>query len=131
MEKAKLLMQCLSLLMLTIIALILCQLRNRNDATAPKLETHAVIPAAWKYLDFQFNEPDKYHTRLIAYHTDEQTFQSSPVETNRVTSAEDIFDRIGSDGWEFVWSDGKSFLVRRPEGKWKHSYFLVETQEQK
>lgn len=42
---------------------------------------------------------------------------------------EDVLDRIGDDGWQFVWTDGKNFLVQRPAGKWLYDSFIVFDQE--
>ena len=71
----------------------------------------------------------KYKTVLILNNYD-RNFKRTDEQTEDAFDAGMVLARLGSDGWQLVWSDGTHYIVQRPEGDWYHNDFLVEQLEE-
>ncbi len=48
------------------------------------------------------------------------------VESFPVRDPADAMESVGNDGWQFVWSDGVRYIMRRPDGHWGHDSFTID-----
>jgi len=136
MQSLKLILGTGCLLLLASITLLLVQLRHDVRTPHPPAPASAADPA-WKYSQFHFDgylthELGKtQHAQLVNYDLGADGLGLRPVETNSITSADQILTDIGRDGWQYVWTDGTTYLVRRAAGSWRHELFLLEYHEAK
>lgn len=133
MNGLKLTIQICCLALLATIALILSH--NQSAAgilpASPSPSTSSDA-SAWKYDDFKFEGSSTkefskiLYANLVFYDYKEGAgLDTAPTRTNRVNAVSEIWERIGQDGWQFVWTDGTNCLTRRMEGLGKHAYFII------
>jgi hypothetical protein len=89
----------------------------------------------WEYAEFEFDKPSHpggadnqpVNACLIFYNRSETNeFELVKSEPQRMIDTAEVLSAIGQDGWEFVWTDGARFVVRRHSGQGQHFRFSVQ-----
>jgi hypothetical protein len=92
------------------------------------------VPVRWDVSSFEFSAPfphDEFSSqkyKMMLRFGDLHGLDAASATTTtpeQEISADGILDRIGNDGWELAWTDGKTYIVKRPQGQWYHDYFEV------
>jgi hypothetical protein len=83
-------------------------------------------PVRYEYDEFEFQPndysyPGKAEVSNLAYLNPESHVWEKP---DRVMDAAAVLTRIAAYGWEFTWTDGRHYLVRRPD-TWTNGTFMV------
>jgi hypothetical protein len=115
---------------LAAIALILARSHESRDVPpAPVIQKDE---PTWKYSLFEFGDGRTtesgrtLYAHLVFYDFKaDKPFESEPTQTNRLIDAEELLNKIGEDGWQFVWTNGTNFITRRATGQGKHAYFTI------
>jgi hypothetical protein len=89
-------------------------------------------PTTWDYAVFTFDGtttmPDN-DAQLCFRWGDLNGLDAANVKygwARRIFNVDDILSAVGEDGWELSWKDGNDYIVRRPNGNWKHDFFSVQ-----
>jgi hypothetical protein len=96
-------------------------------------------PPTWDVSEFEFtgahhdDDFDKTKTYNAVLILSSSHFINGEIQIKQdgeepAYGADQVLDRLGSDGWELAWSDGQRYIVKRPQGKWRHDFFEVEYQ---
>jgi hypothetical protein len=83
-------------------------------------------PTEWEYKQFTFlGNRTEYGVKWFDYlliqrwngHALDLTY------SNSVNSAGDVLEAIGDHGWELAWTDGKTYIVKRP-GQGRDNFYV-------
>ena len=123
---------CLTAICLTAIALLFLIWQGQV-----KLGTTGKLPTTWDYSEFTFGKSiqideisGQWVSANINYYdwqpTSTNQLNMKKVEGRRVVSVSDVLSTLGRDGWELASSDGNHYVVKRPQGHWRHDHFSVD-----
>ena len=92
----------------------------------------------WEYKIFKWDSDvtvGSYSDKRVTYHEYVAFKDSAPraatnigidlaeTDSRMVYAVVNVLDYIGADGWEFCWTDGTNYTMKRPLGTWTHSTF--------
>lgn len=109
---------------ITASAAVVCAILIYQATHRPELET---AQPSWEYSEFEYASSAREMS--ITYYdwkpTPSDQLNQIKSEPRRVISADETLSVLGRDGWQLAWTDGNRYLMKRPEGNWRHTSFSV------
>lgn len=101
--------------------LLLCWFVQPKTAPATRPE-----PVTFAYFSFNF-PAGAANARLVLYARNKTDgIGIIPASTNNAPSAAAVLTALSAEGWQFAWTDGREYLLRRPTGNWPAAAFTVD-----